>query len=69
MNVLFFITAPNTKLFILKICRSLESAAQSTLRFTLPEAIFIRPSLDGSYYVMVLSVQRPSEFVRAITNS
>jgi hypothetical protein len=40
MNLLFFITALNTKLFILEICRLLESAVQSTLRFTLPEAIF-----------------------------
>jgi hypothetical protein len=38
--MLFFITALNTKLFILKICWLLESAAQLTLRFTVLEAIF-----------------------------
>ena len=40
MNPSFFITALNTKLFISEIYRSLESAAQTTLRFTLPEAMF-----------------------------
>jgi hypothetical protein len=29
--------------------------------------IIIRPSSDGTYYVMALSVRRPAEFVRAIT--
>jgi hypothetical protein len=41
MNLSFFIAAQNTKLFILEICRSLESAAQSTLCFTLPDAILL----------------------------
>jgi hypothetical protein len=29
-------------------------------------SFFIRLSLDGTYYVMALSVRRPSEFVRAL---
>jgi hypothetical protein len=46
MNLHLLIAAPNTKLFILEICKSLESAAQLSLRFTQPEAIFYNIILE-----------------------